>query len=532
MPPITVQPNERYQEIVPERSPYEWRAQKCAALTVPFLFAREGTTGSDQFLTPFGNEATRGVNNMASAVTLALLPPTIPHFRLEMMPRLEAEIRALQSEYQNQGRPERPFDEVQAGLARWERQAVKEIERHNYRVGCYESVRSLLVVGNCLAEHLDEGGLRIHGLRSYAVRRYPDDRVAEIILVEHKNKTQLTDEERNAVTSRDWAWPSLGPNDSIPLYTYLRFGRDEYEMVQQIGDAIVPDSEDGGSAEDCPFWPLRWSRVSGEHYGRSFVEEYYGDISSHDISQQSLIEAGALAAKVLFMVDPGSGVSPKSLETAPNGAFRSGRAEAITTLQMNKAADLAVTFQVWERMSAHISRAFAAPEVRNAERVTAEEIRFLQQQLERNLGGVFPLLALDFQLPLARQLLKRLKNQRALPALPQGMVEPVIVTGIQALGRSMDAEKLIRLASASNAALGPEATARRLDEGAWLSRLADAEGLDAQGLVRSDEQIAAMQQQAARQQMEAEVAKGIVGSAGKVIAKAVPEGSLGPAAAA
>lgn len=517
---------ERYNGLLSERSAYEFRAQKCAALTVPYLFPAPGSTGPNQFPTPFSSEAARGVNSMASAITLALFPALVCYFRLEARPRLELQLRSLQAEFERQGMPDRPFNEVQAGLSMWERQSVKELERKNYRVGVHEAVRRLIISGNALAEHLDDGGLRVHGLRSYAVRRYPDDSLAELIIQEHKQKRQLTEEESDALKSKDWAWASTGDEEPIPIYTCVKYEGARYSMEQYLGDEQVEGTEREGPADDCPFWVLRWSRVAGEHYGRSFVEEHYGDIASQDVTQQALIEAAALSAKVLFMVDPASGVSPKALESAKNGAFRSGRADAVTTLQVGKAADMSVVFQVWERLSAQINRAFATPEVRNAERVTAEEIRFLQQQLERNLGGVFPLLALDLQLPMARQILTRLGRQGALPALPQGMVEPVIVTGVQALGRSLEAEKLNRLAASANASLGPQTAATYLDSSAFLGRLADAEGIDPQGLVRTEQQIAAMNQAAQQQEMEAKVAAGLIGAGGKVIAKAMPEGSL------
>lgn len=522
-------PLEVYRRLEPERSSYEFRAEKCAALTIPYLFPPNGTTAARDFPTPYQSNAANGVNTMASAISLSLLPPNMPFFRYELDGRLENELREIQNAYESAGRPERIYDEVQSGLSLWERAVVKEIERKNYRVGYHEASRLLLVTGNALMEHLPEGGLRVHGLRSYVICRNPDGTVAEIVLHELKAADQLTEQEADAVKAVDWAWPNLiaDKNAKVAIVTRVCFKGDRYEMVQQVGGEVLEDEAVEGAAGDCQFWPLRFSRVSGEHYGRGYVEEYYGDIGSLDTTQQGITEIIALMCKVLFMVDPASGVNPKSLSTAPNGAFRSGRADAVTTIQVQKIQELMAAMQFHERLAAQVNRAFAVPEVRNAERVTAEEIRFLQTQLERSLGGSFPLLALDLQLPTVRQITKRLQARKILPALPREGVEPVVVTGVQALGRSTDSARLDELAAAATAALGPQVVAQHMDASGWLTRKAAALGMDPAGLIRTNAQIQAMQEAANRAAMQAEATKAMIPAAGRVLAKAVPEGAGG-----
>lgn len=527
-------PGEVYRKLEPDRHAYEYRAEKCAALSIPYLFPRQGDTRVDQFPTPYDSSAAYGVNTMASAISLALLPPTIPFFRLEMEGALELELRLIQDEFARQNQPERPLEEVQQSLGMWERAVVKEIERRNYRVGVHEAVRHLLVGGNCLIEHLEEGGLTVHPLRSYVVRRYPDSAVAEIVLKETKEKAQLSEDEVEAIKSVDWAWGQLQNESKVPIYTRITYDhpKGQYRVVQQIGELVVlEDRAVEGPIEQCPWWPLRFSRVSGEDYGRSYCEEYYGGIGSLDTTHQSLVEAGVLSAKVLFMVDPASGINPKSLSTAPNGAFRSGRADGVTTLQVQKNADMEITFKVWQHLQSQINRAFSTPEIRDAERVTAEEIRYLQQQLERSLGGSFPLLALDLQLPMARQIIKRLSANGSLPRLPgKDLIAPVIVTGIQALGRTMDSEKLTRFALTVQQIVGPAAAAQVIDQSVLTTRLATSEGIEAPGLIRSAEQIAAMNEAAQGAALQGKVTEKMVDAGGKVLTKAMPEGSMGQAA--
>jgi hypothetical protein len=57
-------------------------------------------------------------------------------------------------------------------------------------------------------------------------------------------------------------------------------------------------------------------------------------------------------------------------------------------------------------------------------------------------------------------------------------------------------------------------------------RLATGEGIDPQGLVRTNQQIAAAQQAAEQAALQGKVAEGMVSAGGKVLTKAMPEGSL------
>lgn len=134
---------------------------------------------------------------------------------------------------------------------------------------------------------------------------------------------------------------------------------------------------------------------------------------------------------------------------------------------------------------------------RNAERVTAEEVRTMAQELEDGLGGVYSLLSQELQLPLVRILVAQLSKQGRIPKLPKEIVKPLIVTGIEALGRGHDAEKL-KLFVGEIAQL-PGAL-ERINIGELITRMAAARGINTQNLVRSDEEIQAQQQAAMQQQ--------------------------------
>src|SRR3546814_2492606 len=120
------------------------------------------------------------------------------------------------------------------------------------------------------------------------------------------------------------------------------------------------------------------------------------------------------------------------------------------SLQLDKTMDFSVASQVAERLELRLSHAFMLQSgtVRNAERVTAEEIRAMAQELENVLGGVYTVLSAEFPLPLIRRILYVLIRQGEAPELPKSVV-PTVVTGFEAMGRNHRARKSTRLNSST-----------------------------------------------------------------------------------
>jgi len=157
--------------------------------------------------------------------------------------------------------------------------------------------------------------------------------------------------------------------------------------------------------------------------------------------------------------------------------------------------------------------------------VTAEEVRFMAQELETALGGVYSILSQEFQLPLINLLLNSLQKQGKMPKMPKDSVTPTVVTGIEALGRGQDLNKLATFLQYLQP-LGPEVIASEMNLGDYIDRLAASLGIDTSGLIKSDEQKAQeqmMQQQMMQQQMLEQGGMGALQKAAPAIA-----GSMDP----
>jgi hypothetical protein len=112
-------------------------------------------------------------------------------------------------------------------------------------------------------------------------------------------------------------------------------------------------------------------------------------------------------------------------------------------------------------------------------------------------------------------------KEKKIPVLPDEGLKPLIITGIEALGRGEDLNKLGQFMQ-SIVPLGPEAMSQ-LNISDYITRLAGSLGIDTEGLVKSEEQkqLEAQEAQAAQAQMVNQQ------TMGKLAEKAIPEMAKG-----
>ena len=134
----------------------------------------------------------------------------------------------------------------------------------------------------------------------------------------------------------------------------------------------------------------------------------------------------------------------------------------------------------------------------------------LSQELETALGGLYSLLASELQMPLVKRLTTTLGKKKKLPKLPEDLVQPVIITGVEALGRGNDLQRLDSFIAGAAQVVGPEAIMSTLNVGEYFKRRATALGISTESLLKSPEELQAEQQQAQQQAMMEKVAPNAV----------------------
>jgi hypothetical protein len=148
-------------------------------------------------------------------------------------------------------------------------------------------------------------------------------------------------------------------------------------------------------------------------------------------------------------------------------------------------------------------------------------------ELEASLGGVFATLSEELSLPLVNLVLTSMLKRKKLRKLPKGIVRPIIVTGLDALGRGQDLQKLDFFLAGIRDSLGPQAIAQYLDVQGYLTRRASSLGLDLNGLVKSQEQLQAEQQQMQQMAMMEKLGPSVVQGGAKLMAQGMDQQGQG-----
>ena len=493
----------RYDRYKGEREEYLRRGREASLFTIPSLLPEQDHSSTSELFTPFQSIGAEGVNNLSSKLLLSLLPPNAPFFRLVVD---NAELEALLSEKRS---------EAEEGLAKIERMVMQEIEVRGLRVPISEALKQLIVAGNVLIYLPPEGQIRVFRLDRYVVKRDSMGNPLEIITKESLSPLSLPERAKEVITDPE----SENPTKDLELYTCVRWTGKNWKVHQELEGQIVPGSEGSFTKTKTPFIALRFTHMDGEDYGRGYVEEYLGDLKSLESLTQSIVEGSAAAAKVLFLVRPNGTTRIKTLAESPNGAIVTGDDNDVSSLQLGKSQDFNIAQQTIQMLQTRLSRVFLMNSSirRDAERVTAEEIRMARQELEIALGGVYAILSQEFQLPLVEILMHKMGKEKKIPKLPSDGLKPLIVTGVEALGRGEDLNKLGQFLQ-SLAPLGEQAMAE-LNISDYIDRLAGSLGIDTEGLIKSEEQKQ-VEQQAAMEQQQAMQNQQMMG---RIVEKATPE---------
>ena len=479
----------QYEQMAADRDAFLSRARSCAELTIPTLMPPEGHTGSTQYDTPFQSVGARGVNNLASKLLMTLLPPNQAFFRLTIddydLVELGGDARGKAEE----------------ALARIERSATQVIESKAIRVPTFEALKQLIVAGNALVHMPPKGGMKVFRLDRYVTQRDTMGNILKIITKETIAYDALPKDVLEALLENPEYQADTNKKECDIFTCVKRVGK-KFEVHQEVHDIIIPSTKGSYTEDKLPWMALRFIAVDGSDYGRSFCEEIVGDLKSLEALTRAIVEGSAASSKLLFMVRPNGTTKMRSIADAPNGGIVSGDANDVTTLQANKFNDFRVAQETMQKITERLSFAFLlnSSVQRQAERVTAEEVRYMAQELETALGGIYSVLSQEFQVPLVNLLLGKMQKEGKMPKFPKDTLKPQIVTGLEALGRGQDLNKLAAFLQYLQP-LGQQVVAQELNIDDYIDRLGASLGIDTQGLVKSEEQKM-QEQQAAMQQMQ------------------------------
>jgi len=473
-----------YNKLTGERSNYEDRAELSARLTLPSLFPIEGSNGTSRFATNrVQSLGGKGVNHLAAKLVLALLPPAGQFFRFE--PDADAADDLTEGD-------ENAKMKITAMFSRQENNVREEIKSQDIRVPLFKIMRLLIVTG-CVLVEKEKDGLLYYNLRDFVVERDGKGKVVRIILTEKVSVFDVVDK-LSEEAKRSIADDTL----TLDSYTMSEFDGKKWTVTQTVMEEEMFTKTYTESR--FPFQVLDWSLPVGESYGRSYIDELEGDMVQYQMLTKAISEGAILAAKSLIFVNPLSskGTRKRSVATANNGSVLTGSADDITSFTLDKNYDFKTPSEVRLDLKRDIEAAFLMERSiqRDAERVTAEEIRKLSQELETAFAGLYALIS---ELLLKRIVVWVMHDM----GIKLGAAKINIIVGIDALSRNAEAVKLDNI-------LGRFANfgyMNRISQTEVMGRYTTFEGVDPTGLILDDEAFEKQQKKAAEAQMQQSAAQ-------------------------
>lgn len=503
-----------YEGLTQAREPFLCRARDMASLTVPSLFPEVGSNEWTQHPDPFQAVGSSGVASMTSKLLVAQFPPGLRFFTIEIDPTLRAATDLGQ-------RAE--LQRLEA--ARDQREALLQyhIEQPSFRVRMTEAIKNLLVAGTVVLQRTPKKRWRVWRLPQFVCDVGGDDELIDLVLMELIDSRLLPERALEIPEVRVKA----DQDRELELYTAFRLREDgRYDTWQEIVEKEIPGTRGTWTREQLPVHVARFEPICGEAYGRSMIERMVGDLASLEQLQESLIELGSEASRLIWGVKPNAVVRPDDLAGAPNGAFRYMMPDDVFAVQTEKLSDLQVVGRVADILRGDIQTQMGLriSVQRDAERVTATEIATLAQDIDATLGGTYSSLSEELQLPVLRIQEAELVREGALLSLDGEPVRTRIIAGLEGLGRQLELAQVTRFVAASSAVPPEEHYGYEVDRGKLFRRIARSTGHDPAELMRRPEEVEKLRKAAAQAAQAQTLGPEIARQGGELVREAVSNG--------
>lgn len=496
----------RYTQLEAIRKPYLDRARKYSKITVPYIMPEEGDTQSSEVQIDYASVGAEYVNHLSNTYLDEMFPVHRSYFKLKM-PHIDKKQATEVT-----GRSEA---DIESSFAAAETEARWNFERKHTRASLLDHIKQLIITGNsCLYQRPDKEMSQNYAMDEYVIWRDQSGKLLEIITVDKKSLMSLDKALREAVikVSDDIDDKTDLLKHQVRILTYIRRDADNNDtfLVNQAVEGKMLPGQQSYKEGLLPWIPTYWNRIRREVWGRGLVEDHYGSFYGMSILVEALVTAGAIATDFKWLVRPGSMLDIVEMNNSASGTYHYGNKDDVNPIELGKRSELDFVAGLVDGYRKQLGKIFLvlSSQMRDAERVTAEENRMRAAELNKAHGGVFGSLAITLQRPLAELSLRDMDI-----LIGKTKIEPVVMTGLDAMGRASENEKFLYLFQDLSAlASVPEAFLGRFKASDLLKILSIGRDVDTT-VVKTDDEYNKEQQAALEQQQKLIAAQEMAGKA-------------------
>lgn len=494
-----------YNKLILKRTHYLTRAHEVSTLTIPHIYPN-ATDGDDDredldYDNPYQSLGARGVNNLANKIVLALFPPSTAFFKMGINPLVAKELNVGEGK-------------IDSALYALEKSIVSEMETSQLRPVLVDLFKQGIIGGSAILHIPEKGEPRVINMKDFGIKRSKSGTILQLCIkepiyyveLEKEIQEQLGELEEDEKTGKK----------PLSLYTMvIRKDSETLEVVQEIKGVKLKGTEGTYKNTNLPYIFIPFVD-RGENYGRSYLEDYTGDLLSYEGLRKAILQASAEAARIIYLLKPNATLTINKLQKAQSGDVLLGSPDDVGTLQADKRLEVSMAQAEAEVLRLDLSAIFLLDSAvrRNAERVTAEEIRKVSQELEVGLGGIYSTIANKVQKALVTLYMLRLKAKGLLTDELVNSLDLEITTGSAALGRGVEFTSITTFAQALSNVLGPEFQ-QYLKVPEFISRVASSLDIGTASLIKSEQELEQERQLKQQMELQQQVAAPMVNAAAK-----------------
>ena len=488
------------------------RCEQYAMWTIPSVCPVENEEGVEQSK---GNVAVgaRLVNHLSNRIVDTMFPSDKPFFTLP----LTAEAQARLTEDMGEEQLDAFAGEIRKATTAAENAAMRKLNLTAYRPVAVQAVQHQIVTGNVIIHRTDDDKRVVYGIKDFCVTRDIKGQLLTVILKDSKKFASLPSmlQERLKDTREDYK-----SDTDVVLYTYYYKEDGKWCRIQGIDTHVIQETKKSYKEADFPVLALTWNLSRGESYGRGLVEDHAVTFHNVDVTTLAMIDLIGFAADLKFLVNPSSQLDVDEWNNAERGSYNPGMKDDITVPDFPKRVEIQVIMEAIAKWERELAQAFLLQSagVRDAERVTAEEIRFYARELESAYGGLYSRLALEWQQKEAEYLISKI-DFSVVSETGIETFDVMVTTGLESLSREGQLDNL-RLAVADLQMLDavPEDLRAVINKRKFAEFVFTNRGVKLGEFVYTEEEMQAQQQAAEQQQaamMQAETDQAVAQEAGK-----------------
>lgn len=470
------------------------RCEKYALWTLPSLFPKnwirdQGRNGNIPVEHDYQSVGALLVNSAAPKITSLLFPVRQPFFRIKAT---DETAKFLKEAATSNGMSLNDAG-LQSMCSDIEREACEQMFKNASYAQLQQLVALLVVTGNALLYRTAKEQMLVYSLHNYVVKRDAAGTVLTIILREFLAFNSLPVQIQAQVNNNG----TYKPHDEVTLFTKItrevKDGAVSYVATQEIKDTPV-----GGVDEYpenlCPYVPIYWKLTNGNSYGTGQVEDYAGDFAKLSDLSKALTLYELEACDIVNLVKPGSTTDIGGLQDHKVGDYLQGNP---TDIAKHESGEYMKIQQITASLTGIFQR--LAPifmykaNVRDAERVTKEEIRQAAEEVDNLMGGIYSAVSTQLHERLAYLGTAEVRPELVAQLSTSGFKLNILV-GLAALGRSTELNLLTQAAQVVSAIVPAlKATSPRFDAERIIDTVFQSYGLNIADYTYTVEELKAQQ---------------------------------------